>query len=101
MILRYSIETDRRNTMKILCSTYTAEDETEYLQDCANDEAFDKAMGYYRQGYDISEAVSTACSEVDNGYADYYTEDDPMYWISPDPDAVYKLVQDRINEMEK
>lgn len=73
----------------------------EYLQEVANDEAFDKAMSYYKQGYDIDDAVQTACNEVDNGYADYYSEDDPMYWISPDEDAVYKLVQDRIDEMEK
>ena len=82
--------------MKILA--YTNDEDHEYLQECANDEAFDKAMSYYREGLSVDEAVSRACSEVDNGYADYYTEDDPMYWISPDSDDVQKLVEDRISE---
>lgn len=80
---------------------YTEEDDEEYLQDVANDEAFDRAMGYYNQGESIRDAVYQACIDVDNGHEDYYSEDDPMYWISPDESVVYKLVQDRIKEMEK
>ncbi len=75
---------------------YTEEDDEEYLQDVANDEAFDRAMSYYNQGYDIDDAVQTACNEVDYGHADALSEDDPMYWISPNKNTVYKLVQDRI-----
>ena len=46
-------------------------------------------------------SLVTACNEVDNGYADYYSEDDPMYWISPNKNTVLQMVKDRVKEMEK
>lgn len=80
---------------------YDEDEDEEYLQDVANDEAFDRAMSYYNQGESISDAVYQACVDVDNGHEDALPEDDPMYWISPDESVVYQMVQDRIKEMEK